>query len=245
MALSRFHLPASAWQPGQLTLSGDEAAHCARVLRRQAGDCIEVFDGAGRVARAVITSVSKSSVHARVESVETHPPVARPLHLLPAMIKAEPFEWLLEKAAELGAASIQPVITSRTVVHHDGGHLEKKLTKWRRHMVESAKQCHIPWVPELAAPLPLEAAFRTLPADSLRIMPALSEQARRIHQLDLRPQRPVCLLIGPEGDFTPEEEAMACQHGFQPVTLGSLILRAETAAIAALATVAHEISRQA
>ncbi|MCA1963672.1 MAG: RsmE family RNA methyltransferase, partial [Prosthecobacter sp.] len=87
-------------------------------------------------------------------------------------------------------------------------------------------------------------ALAHLPADSLRIMPALSEHARRIYQLPIHQPRPLCVLIGPEGDFTPEEEALACQHGFQPVTLGSLILRAETAAIAALACVAHEVSRQ-
>ncbi len=243
-ALSRFYLDASAWQPQQLTLQGDEAAHCARVLRKQPGDRIEIFDGAGRVAQATLLAVSKHDVQASIESLAVHPPATHPLHLYPAMIKTEPFEWLLEKAAELGAACIQPIITSRTVVHLHGAHLEKKLIKWHRHMVEAAKQCHTPWVPRLHAPLPFAAALSSMPADGLRILPALSEHSRRLHELDLKPARPVCLVIGPEGDFTPAEEQLAQEHHCQPITLGPLILRAETAAIAALAMIGQEISRQ-
>jgi 16S rRNA (uracil1498-N3)-methyltransferase len=160
------------------------------------------------------------------------------------MIKAEPFEWLLEKAAELGAASVQPIVTARTIVHLSGDHLEKKLSKWRRHMVESAKQCHTPWIPHLARPRSLAEALASLPADSTRIIPALSEHSRRLHELPLAQAKSVFILIGPEGDFTPEEEALAQQHSFQPVTLGPLILRAETAAIASLAMVGHELARQ-
>lgn len=243
-ALSRFYLNASAWQAQQLTLHGDEAAHCARVLRKQPGDRVEIFDGAGRVAQTVLVSVAKNTVQASIESVEAHPTAAHPIHLYPAMIKTEPFEWLLEKAAELGAASIQPIITSRTVVHLHGEHLEKKLSKWHRHMVEAAKQCHTPWVPRLHTPLPFAAALSSMPADGLRILPALSEHTRRIHELELRSPRPVCLIMGPEGDFTPAEELLAQEHHCQPITLGPLILRTETAAIAALAMVGQEISRQ-
>jgi 16S rRNA (uracil1498-N3)-methyltransferase len=243
-ALSRFYLAANAWQPQQLTLQGDEAIHCARVLRKLPGDHIEIFDGAGRVAQATLAAVSKNAVQASIDSVETHAPAAHPLHLYAAMIKTEPFEWLLEKAAELGAASIQPIITSRTIVHLQGEHLEKKLTKWHRHMVEAAKQCHTPWVPHLHAPLPFALALQAMPADSLRILPALSEHSRRIHELDLQRARPVCIVIGPEGDFTPDEEQLAQKHHCQPITLGPLILRAETAAMAALAMVGQEISRQ-
>lgn len=209
-------------------------------MRKQAGDRIEVFDGAGRVAVCEITHVSKSEVHASISS-ETHvEPFQTSIHLLPALIKAEPFEWLLEKAVELGAASVQPVITERTVIHLDAAQVEKKLAKWRRHMIESAKQCHTPFVPELKAPVSLSKALSST-AD-LKLIPALSERSRTLKQAlaDAKPGS-VAVLIGPEGDFTAEEEAQAFAAAFTPITLGPLILRAETAAIATLAILGHEL----
>jgi len=244
MSLSRFHLPAEVWQPEQLTLSGDEAAHCSRVMRKQVGDAIEIFDGAGRVATTQITAITKSTVTARIESLHQHEPRRTEIHLLPAMIKAEPFEWLLEKATELGAASVQPVITTRTIVHLSGEHLEKKHARWRRHMIESAKQCHTPWVPHLVKPGSLTTALASLPKDGIRLMPALSEHSRRLHEVSFAQAKHIFILIGPEGDFTPDEEALAQENAFQPITLGPLILRAETAAIASLAMVGHEVARQ-
>ncbi len=160
------------------------------------------------------------------------------------MIKAEPFEWLLEKAVELGAASVQPIITERTVVHLSGEHLEKKLHKWRRHMMESAKQCHTPFIPVLEAPRTLASLLPALPDSALKILPALSEHSRTLDTVSGE-ARQAFVAIGPEGDFTPAEEALAMQHGFIPVTLGPLILRAETAAITTLAILAHELRRAA
>ena len=244
MSLSRFHLPAAEWQPEQLTLTGDEAAHCSRVMRKDVGDAIEVFDGEGRVAAGTITGLSKNAVKVTVDSLVQHEARSHGIHLLMAMIKAEPFEWLLEKATELGAASVRPVVTARTVVHLGGDHLEKKLHKWRRHMIESAKQCHTPWIPSLQKPRALAEVYASLPDESTRLMPALSEHSQRLHEISFSAARPVYILIGPEGDFTPEEEAAAQQAAFQPVTLGPLILRAETAAIATLAMVSHEVVRQ-
>jgi 16S rRNA (uracil1498-N3)-methyltransferase len=241
MSLSRFYLPAAHWHPEILTLGGDEAAHCARVLRRQVGDAVEVFDGEGRVAVAEITAVSKSSVALRITADKRYDPLPFRIHLLPAMIKAEPFEWLLEKAVELGATSIRPILTERCVVHLAGEHLEKKLIKWQRHMIESAKQCHTPFVTRLEKPRPFAQVMGDLPPGSLKILPALSERSRTLHGIAVGHQE-VCIAIGPEGDFTPGEETLAQEQGFIPVTLGPLILRAETAAISSLAVMGHELS---
>ncbi|MGV3659622.1 MAG: 16S rRNA (uracil(1498)-N(3))-methyltransferase [Prosthecobacter sp.] len=241
MPLSRFHLPAASWQPLHLTLIDDEAQHCSRVMRKQAGDSIEIFDGEGRVAVCEITHVSKTEVRARILSEDCMEPFATAIHLVPAMIKGEPFEWMLEKAVELGAASVQPVITARSVVHLDAAQAEKKLVKWRRHMIESAKQCHTPFVPRLEMPKPFASLVPTLNAE-LKLIPALSEHSRTLKQVlpEARPAS-VAVLIGPEGDFTPEEEALAQQTGFLPITLGPLVLRAETAAVATLAILGHEL----
>ena len=243
MSLSRFHLQAEAWQPEVLTLSGDEAAHCSRVMRRNVGDQIEIFDGAGRVATAQITVISKSTVSARIDSLVQHEPRPHEIHLLPAMIKAEPFEWLLEKATELGAASVQPVITTRSIVQLSGEQLEKKMLKWQRHMIESAKQCHTPWLPRLERPRHFSDRLESLPVGALKIIPALSEHSLSLHDLSWAGAKSIFVLIGPEGDFTSQEERLAGEKSFQAVTLGPLILRAETAAIAALTVIAHELRR--
>jgi 16S rRNA (uracil1498-N3)-methyltransferase len=240
MSRSRFFLPTPEWQPSELVLTGDEAQHCARVLRRQPGDEIEVFDGAGRVAIAKLTDVGKREVRAQILRLCPLAPSPPRIHLLPTLIKAEPFEWLLEKAVELGATSIQPVITERTVVHLDPAQLDKKLAKWRRQMMEAAKQCHTPFVPPLHAPLPFAEALANLPTDALKLLPSLAESSRTLHGIAEHASQ-ACIVIGPEGDFTPSEETLAQQQGFVPVTLGPLILRAETAAISALAVLAHEM----
>ena len=234
MSLSRFFLPAAEWRADVLTLTGDEAAHCARVLRKSAGEEIEVFDGAGRVAVTRITQVRKAEVGTQIVREWRHDALPVAIHLIPALIKAELFEWLLEKAVELGAASVQPVVTERTVVHLAGEHLEKKMTRWRRHMIESAKQCHTPWLPRLEAPRPFAQVVSGLPDTALKIMPALSERRRTLREAG-DASKTTYVAVGPEGDFTPEEEALALRHGFVPVTLGPLILRAETAAITVLA----------
>jgi 16S rRNA (uracil1498-N3)-methyltransferase len=209
-------------------------------MRKQPGDMIEIFDGAGRMAVCEITQVSKSEVQAQITSETRFEPFQTVIHLLPALIKAEPFEWLLEKAVELGATSVQPVITERTIVHLDAVQTEKKLAKWRRHMIESAKQCHTPFVPELKAPIAFAASLK-IQADC-KLIPALSEHTRTLKQaLPASKPASVAVLIGPEGDFTSEEEAQAFSAGFVPITLGALVLRAETAAIATLAILGHEL----
>jgi 16S rRNA (uracil1498-N3)-methyltransferase len=240
MSLPRFHLPAEAWSGPHLTLTRDEAQHCSRVMRKQPGDTIEIFDGAGRVAVCEITHISKSEAQAKIIAESRVEPFQTAIHLLPALIKAEPFEWLLEKAVELGAASIQPIITERTVIHLDAAQVEKKLAKWRRHMIESAKQCHTPFVPELKAPTAFSAGLHV--AAEFKLIPALSERGRTLKQAlpETKPTS-VAILIGPEGDFTAEEEAQAFKAGFVPITLGPLVLRAETAAIATLAVLGHEL----
>ena len=242
MSLPRFHLPPGHWPEGELTLSGDEAHHCARVLRRQVGDGIEIFDGAGRVVRARLTAVGRDRVTASV--TEALPVPVRPpaVHLLPALIKTEPFEWLLEKAVELGAASVQPVLTARTVVQPGGDQLDKKMARWRRHMLEAAKQCHTPFLPQLEAPRPFAEVVASAPAAALKILPSLAESSRTLHGIGADATE-AWVVIGPEGDFTPAEEELARDRGFLPVTLGPFILRAETASLAALTLLAHEMGR--
>lgn len=158
----------------------EEAHHCTRVLRKRAGDEVELFDGRGRVARGRISSAKKDEVMVEVESERRHSPLAHEVHVLPALIKGEAFEWLLEKAVELGAASVRPVITGNSVVQWDAAQGEKKMAKWRRHMLEAAKQCHTPFLPELRVPVVLEEALRQDEGEVLKIVPALFGEVRSL-----------------------------------------------------------------
>ncbi len=237
MSLSRYYLPRERWTGPAVSLTEEEVHHCARVRRQEVGDKVEVFDGQGQVAVAQIENVGKASVGLRMDEIRQVVRSHGGICLMPALIKTEPFEWLLEKAVELGATSIQPVITERTVVHLNGEQWEKKAAKWRRHMIESAKQCHTPFLPELHAPLPFAKAVQQSPANAHKLIPALVEDTKSIQEVleGGEAKDSAMVLIGPEGDFTSAELLLARQEGFQAVTLGPYILRAETAAIAVLA----------
>ncbi|MDH4475188.1 MAG: RsmE family RNA methyltransferase [Verrucomicrobiaceae bacterium] len=239
MSLSRFYLAADQWsEGGVMRLGEEEAHHCTRVLRKRVGDEVEVFDGCGRVARSRILVAKKDDVVVQVELERRHEALGHEVHVLPALIKGEAFEWLLEKAVELGAASVRPVITANSVVQWDAAQGEKKMAKWRRHMLEAAKQCHTPFLPELREPVVLAEALGDSEGEMLMLVPALFGEVRSlagaVGEWGLGSRRAM-VLIGPEGDFLVEELAAAVAAGFQPVTLGPLILRAETAVVATLA----------
>jgi len=239
MSLSRFYLAPDQWSgPGSLWLGEEEAHHCTRVLRKRAGDEVELFDGRGRVARARIIGARKELVELQIESETRHAPLPHAVQVLPALIKGEAFEWLLEKAVELGAAAVRPVITANSVMQWDKAQAEKKMAKWRRHMQEAAKQCHTPFLPELHEPVVLAELLAATDNEALRLVPALFGPVRSLVKVvaDWGPgTHRAQVLIGPEGDFLPEELQAAVAADFQPVTLGPLILRAETATVATLA----------
>ena len=240
MGLSRFYLEPARWGEGEGCLTGDEAHHCARVLRHAVGDAVEVFDGRGRVAEGRVRTLGREAVEVAWTQVQVHEPLPWRVHLMPALIKGEAFEWLLEKAVELGAASVRPVLTANTVVRWEGEQAEKKLGKWRRQMLEAAKQCHTPFLPELRAPVPLEVALEETAGvtETLRLVPALTGRTRPLAVALARwgqPLREARVLTGPEGDFTEAEVARAVAAGFEAVSLGPLVLRAETASLSVLA----------
>lgn len=236
MSLSRFYLPTAEWSDGELRLTGGEASHCAQVLRKQVGDLAEVFDGEGRVARGGLSQVSRNSVIMDIASVTQFSPLEPRLHLIAAIIKGDRMDYLIEKAVELGAASVAPVQTDNGVVRLNTAQSERKTGKWRQTMIAAAKQCHIPFLPVLHPPQTIATALATVPEGGLRLIAALDEHQYTLDDvIGTSEPRDITVVIGPEGDFTSEELRLALDQGFRPVTLGPLILRAETAAITALA----------
>ena len=155
-------------------------------------------------------------------------------------------DLVLQKATELGATGILPILTERTVVRLDAAEAADKQDKWQRLVIEACKQCGQNHLPQVHLPQSFESLLTHLPQAELRLIAALTPEARPLHALLPDPSpRPASalLLIGPVGDFTPAELAAALAHGFLPLSLGPLILRTETAALAALSITAYELDR--
>ena len=240
---------------GTASLSGAQAAHLARVLRAEPGQIYDVVAG-GFLHRAEITSVTvgTSDNDATVlftlqEELEAD--AALPLHLLLAVFKFDRMEWAIEKATELGVGRITPILARRSEKHLTHAAL-KRSERWRRIVFEASKQSRRTDVPEIADPAALIAALKQETA-STRILLSETEQATTLiaalktsnaSHLSERPASrlpnagsPIthAIAIGPEGGWTPEEMSLFLHHQWQPATLGPRILRAETAAIAAIA----------
>jgi 16S rRNA (uracil1498-N3)-methyltransferase len=246
--------------PSRAALTGEQAAHLARVLRAQRGQVFDIVAN-GFLHRAEITAVSDSEVSFTLHE-ELEADAALPIHLLLAVFKFDHFEWAVEKATELGVARITPILAHRTEKHLSLASA-KRVARWRRIALESAQQSRRTDIPEIADPAPLASAIAA-EAAPFRILLSETEQSLTLtaawgHLLadrnDCHSERSeesphlvldapeLALAIGPEGGWTAEEIALFTAHQWTAVTLGPRILRAETAAIAAIAIAsAHLIS---
>ena len=215
---------------GTLTLDGPEAHHLMHVLRISVGEMVEVFDGRGLVTSAEVVAVRKRDVELRIVSVRREASPAREVILGTAVPKGDRFDWLVEKATELGVTRIVPLITSRSSVDPR----DSKLDKLRQTVITACKQCGrnrllelspvTTWADFVRIEFPHRAAFIAHPSSDAR-PPSLGTSS-------LDDQSSIIFAIGPEGGFTDDEVALAVAAGAQPVSLGPLVLRIETAAIA-------------
>jgi 16S rRNA (uracil1498-N3)-methyltransferase len=240
--MARFFLAPECWG-GAAALTGDEAKHAAQVLRLRRGDRITVFDGAGRSAPAELLEVSKSEVRLSLGEVIQRPPLRPRIHLAQAVPKGKTMDLIVQKAVELGVATIQPLITRRTVVQVEADDADRKSSKWQRVALEACKQCGQDLLPLVE---PARSFTDWLPhcGPGLKVIASLFPGARPLRDVLRSAGTPedVTLLVGPEGDFTPEEGEAALASGFQPVSLGEIILRAETATFFGISALRYEFS---
>jgi 16S rRNA (uracil1498-N3)-methyltransferase len=233
--MARFHCPLPLHTGDVLSLPPSAARH-VQVLRMQPGDGITLFNGQGGEFAATVTRMGRSDVEVLIG---LHSPTEREaacaVHLLAGITANERMDWLVEKATELGAVSLTPVIAERSVLKLKGERAEKKLAHWQGVAVAASEQCGRNRVTRIAPAETLAAWLAQHPASTgLRLVLSLSSGTQPLRTA-VQGHSDVTLLSGPEGGLTAGEEALALAAGFVPVTLGPRVLRAETAPLAVLA----------
>lgn len=233
MSLPRIHLPGPLPAFATVALPDSAFRHLVQVLRLGPGDAVIVFDGQGLESEATLLDISRRSATLQLgepRRIDRESPLQ--MTLVQGIAKGERMDWTLQKAVELGVATIVPVITERCNVRLDGERWDKKLAHWAGVIVAACEQCGRNTLPQLHGVLQLDQHLNRPRDVELALM--LSPGAQRSLR-PLRAARSVALLVGPEGGLSPAEERASEAHGFQAVTLGPRTLRTETAAIATLA----------
>ena len=238
--MPRFFLPPERWTGSTVTLDAAESHHAAAVLRVQTGAAVNLFDGRGRTATATVSAVSKKAVGLTLSGDPTVAPAPNRLALAVAVPKGSTFDWIVEKAVELGASDLFPLLTQRTIVRLAPAERTERREKWQRTALEACKQCGQTWLPTVHEPMALAAFLEKQPASAWNLPVVASLQPASRPLAELFRARSVTgghsgtgaiAVIGPEGDFTAEEYATIAQAGYLPVSLGPLVLRVETAAL--------------
>jgi 16S rRNA (uracil1498-N3)-methyltransferase len=227
-----FYTPPRLVTPPLLVIEGEEFTHLSHVMRKDVDDTVRVADGSGNLYDAVITEISRRSATCTItaQHIRENEP-DREVVLGAALLKhGANFDFLVEKATEIGVYAIVPLMTERTISRH------AKTDRWQKLALAAMKQSQRCYLPQLRPLTPFPEFLRTAEAHSVKLIPhekvtgppmrtAIPESARR-----------VVIAVGPEGGFTEEEIAEALQAGFVSVSLGPRRLRTETAAVIATAT---------
>lgn len=236
MRIPRVHTAQPLQAGTRVALEEGPSRHLGAVLRLQPGDPVEVFDGCGSAYPATIAAVGKRCVELALGerlqgSVES--PLRTELGI--GISKGERMDWVVQKATELGATRISPLVTLRTEVRLAGEREQKKLEHWRQIAISACEQSGRNQLPEIAPPQELGAWLAGVEADSKRVLHPFGAQPLAAGE---RPAS-VALLVGPEGGLSEAEVQQACAAGFIATALGPRILRTETAPVAILGVVQY------
>lgn len=241
MRQTRVHIAAPLTAGASLLLPPAAAQHVTRVLRLKAGAGLRVFDGAGTEHDATIETIQRDAVAVRVgarQAVASESGLR--VTLLQGIARGEKMDLILQKCTELGVSRIVPVLAARSSVRLDERAAQRKQLHWQGVVISACEQSGRVRVPQVDMPSTLQAAVAGIDAD-LKLLLQPDQEARSLKPLlaahGEQPAAPpaVCLLVGPEGGFDPQEALLARQAGFEPCRLGPRVLRTETAALAVLA----------
>jgi 16S rRNA (uracil1498-N3)-methyltransferase len=238
MTRRRFYVHRDFIRDGVAALAPSEAHHLREVLRIKSGECVEVFDASGLAFRGEVELRRSEVLVRKLERIASPEPSPFRLMLAAALIKAAKFEWMIEKATELGVDEIIPLKTRHSEINISSEKIGSRLERWQRILLESSKQCRRPAPPVLREPLEF---------DNLLKMDEFSPDTRILfYEKAVEPWRGAgvapgrtILCIGPEGGWDLNEVERASEAGYGIFGLGPRVLRAETAAIAAVSILRH------
>ncbi|MBI5773403.1 MAG: 16S rRNA (uracil(1498)-N(3))-methyltransferase [Verrucomicrobia bacterium] len=246
--MHRFFLPPQQAQGATVTLSERDAHHALRVLRLRRGDAVTVLDGMGNELSCEVLEAGRNEVLLSVKQRRFTPPPPCAVTLVQAVAKGKAMELIVQKAAELGAHRVVPVLVERSVAQIGDEDAARKVEKWEAIAIESLKQCGSPWLPKIDVPCALKDFLARGAKFDLQFVASLHEGAwhprghfQDFFQRQNRAPESVAVWVGPEGDFTPAEMGKLIAAGGRPITLGPRVLRCETAAIACLAVLNYEL----
>jgi 16S rRNA (uracil1498-N3)-methyltransferase len=245
----RVHCLPSVADPKEIVLSADESHHLVSVNRAAAGATVVAFDGKGSEWICELADADKRASRLKVRFSQKAKAMPWRITLGQALPLGGAMDSIVRKATEIGVSRIVPLESERTQVHLDGDRSDKKIGKWQTAALEAAKQCGNPWLPEIGPVTPASAFMESAKGYDLKLIASLQPGAKPLKQVmaafratQNRPLLNVLWLIGPEGDFTPAEMAQSRTSGFEPITLGPLVLRCETAAVYAVSVLSYELS---
>jgi 16S rRNA (uracil1498-N3)-methyltransferase len=233
---------------GEITLTGDESHHLARVLRLRAGEEVVVFDGRGRECRAVVVRSDPRRASVRVIEALTPAPEPRvPVALVQSVLKTDKMDDVIRDATMAGVVRIVPIVTARSQVKLSALERSHALDRWHRIAIASAKQCRRARLPSIDAPQPFDA-WVSAEFEGLRLLLAEPEASDASVQslrsaLDGAAPSAVACVVGPEGGWSIDEREMAVRAGCIPVTLGAMTLRADAAGLVAVSLVQFALDR--
>jgi len=249
--MHRFYLPPEHCAGAALRLHGREAHHALRVLRVKYGEMVSVLDGIGNEFLCTVENCSRDAVTLSVSLKHFTPSPACPVTLLVAVPKGKIIEDIIQKSVELGARRIVPLLSERVATHLDAEAAADKRDKWQQVAVEAIKQCGALWLPKIEMPVTIQQFLARPERFDLSLVGSLQTERRHPRECfeefqtkhGRRPQN-AAVWIGPEGDFTLEELQAIQNSGAQPISLGKLVLRVETAAVYCLSILNYELNCQ-
>jgi 16S rRNA (uracil1498-N3)-methyltransferase len=248
--MHRFYLPPGHCAGETLRLDGREAHHALHVLRLKRGELVAVLDGVGNEFLCAVENSSRNAVTLTVSLKNFTPPPPCSITLLQAVPKGKIIESIIQKAVELGARRIVPLLTMRVVTHLDEEDAADKRKKWQQVAIEAIKQCGAAWLPEIEAPTTIEQYLARKEKFDLSLVGSLQKERRHPREClsgfqakHGRLPQSIGVWIGPEGDFTLEELDAIQAAGALPISLGRLVLRVETAAIYCLSILNYELNQ--
>ena len=242
--MRRFFVEKIIPKGGFLSITGREARHIVSVLRMKKGETLILMDREGQSFEATIEAVHYKEVKVRItKTIPPIPPSPIEMSLAQAIIKSHPMEYLIKKVTELGIGSIHPFYSERTVIKLKPEQLKNKMDRWMEIMKSACKQCGRVTLPTLNTPLLFEELINTVPnKKTLKILLWEDEDKvdlkRSLTSMSSAPH--VFAIVGPEGGFTSNEINRAREAGFQIISLGNRILRAETAAVSLISIIQYE-----